>query len=72
MLATWWADEGWTDSGWIRDIDISYPSVYVQVFFVKGDGSEPIEMVILNPAAGTSYGWLTRGKCHAIEVGWPG
>ena len=72
VLATWWADEGWTDSGWIRDIDISYPSVYVQVFFVKGDGSEPIEMVILNPAAGTSYGWLTRGKCHAIEVGWPG
>jgi hypothetical protein len=71
LLATWWADEGWTDSGWIRDIDITFPSVYVQVFFVKGDGTE-IEMVILNPAPGTTYGWLTRGQCHALEVAWPG
>lgn len=72
VLATWWAEEGWMDSGWIRDIDITFPSVYVQVFFVKGDGSEPIEMVILNPAPGTSYGWLSRGQCHALEVAWPG
>lgn len=71
VLATWWADEGWMDSGWIRDIDITFPSVYVQVFFVKGDGTE-IEMAILNPAPGTSYGWLSRGQCHALEVGWPG
>ncbi len=48
------------------------PSVHVQVFFVKGDGSPPIEMTILNPAPGTNYGWLTRGKCHALEVAWPG
>ena len=72
VLATWWADEGWTDSGWIQGIDISHQSVHVQVFFVKGDGSEPIEMTILNPAPGTSYGWLTWGKCHALEVAWPG
>lgn len=71
VLATWWAEEGWMDSGWIFDIDITFPSVYVQVFFVKGDGSEPIEMVILNPAPGTNYGWLTRGRCHALEVAWP-
>jgi hypothetical protein len=71
VLTTWWADEGWTDSGWIRDIDITFPSVYVQVFFVKGDGSEPVEMTILNPAPGTTYGWLTRGRCHALEVEWP-
>jgi hypothetical protein len=71
VLAIWEADNGWTDSGWIRDIDIPYPSIYVQVFFHKGDGSDPIEMTILNPAPGTSYGWLTRGKCHAIEVAWP-
>jgi hypothetical protein len=71
VLATWWADEGWTDSGWIRDIDITFPSVYVQVFFVKGDGTE-IEMVILNPASDTNYGWLARGQCHALEVDWPG
>jgi hypothetical protein len=70
VLATWWAEEGWTDSGWIRDIDITFPSVYVQVFFVKGDGTE-IEMVILNPAPGVNYGWLSRGQCHALEVGWP-
>ena len=72
VLATWWADEGWRDSDWIQEIDISHPSVYVQVFFVSGDGSPPIEMTILNPAPGTTYGWLTRGKCHALEVAWPG
>ncbi|MBP6015268.1 MAG: hypothetical protein KA586_00965 [Candidatus Promineofilum sp.] len=72
VLATWWADEGWTDSGWIQDLDISHPSVHVQVFFVQGDGSPPIEMTILNPAPDTSYGWLTRGRCHALEVAWPG
>ncbi|MCL4803780.1 MAG: hypothetical protein KJ046_05735 [Anaerolineae bacterium] len=72
VLATWWADEGWTDSDWIYDIDISHTSVYVQVFFVKGDGSPPVEMTILNPAPGTSYGWMTRGRCHALEVAWPG
>jgi hypothetical protein len=71
VLATWWAEEGWMDSGWIREIDITFPSVYVQVFFVKGDGSDPVEMTILNPAPGTTYGWLTRGRCHALEVEWP-
>ena len=71
VLTTWWADEGWKDSGWIYDVDITYHSVYVQVFFVKGDGSTPIEMTVLNPAPGTEYGWLTRGRCHAIEVDWP-
>lgn len=71
VLATWWAEEGWMDSGWIRDIDISHPSVHVQVFFVKGDGSPPIEMTILNPAPDSTYGWLTRGRCHALEVAWP-
>jgi hypothetical protein len=70
-LASWYALEGWVDSGWIYDIDISYPSVYVQVFFYRGDGSDPIEMQIVNPAPGTTYGWLSRGKCHALEVAWP-
>lgn len=71
LLATWWADSGWMDSGWIEDIDITFPSVYVQVFFVKGDGSPPLEMTILNPAPGTNYGWMTRGRCHALEVAFP-
>jgi hypothetical protein len=70
-LASWYALEGWLDSGWVYDIDISYPSVYVQVFFYRGDGSEPIEMRIVNPAPGTPYGWLSRGECHALEVAWP-
>ena len=72
VLATWWADEGWMDSGWVRDIDITFPAVYVQVFFVKGDGSPPVELTILNPAPDTTYGWLARGQCHALEVAWPG
>jgi hypothetical protein len=71
VLATWWAEEGWMDSGWISDIDISHSAVYVQVFFVRGDGSPPVEMRILNPAPDTSYGWLARGMCHALEVAWP-
>lgn len=71
VLATWWADEGWTDSGWIHDIDITFEAVHVQVFFVKGDGSPPIEMTIINPAPNTPYGWMVRGRCHALEVDWP-
>jgi hypothetical protein len=71
VLYSWWAEEGWEDSGWITDIDITFPAVYVQVFYYRGDGSEPIEMRIVNPAPGTMYGWLARGQCHALEVAWP-
>jgi hypothetical protein len=70
LLANWWAEDGWMDSGWFRDIDISAPAVYVQVIFVKGDGTETT-MRILNPAPGTEYGWVARGQCHALEVAWP-
>ncbi len=70
-LASWYAEEGWMDSGWIYDIDITHPTVYVQVFFHHGDGSPPVEMRIVNPAPGTTYGWLARGQCHALEVAWP-
>lgn len=71
VLTTWWADNGWFDSGWITDLKISFPAVYVQVLFVKGDGSDPIEMKILNPAPGTPYGWLAANQCHALEVAFP-
>jgi hypothetical protein len=71
VLGSWYAEEGWQDSGWIQDIDISFPSVYVQVFYYSGPGADPVEMRILNPAPGTSYGWASRGVCHAIEVAWP-
>ena len=70
-LASWYAEEGWQDSGWIKDIDISYPSVYVQVLFYSGPGATPVVMKMLNPAPDSEYGWLTRGACHALEVAWP-
>ncbi len=71
VLFEWYALDGWQDSGWVDEIDITYPSVYVQVFYYSGPDVAPVEMKILNPAPGTNYGWLSRGMCHAIEVGWP-
>ncbi len=71
LLASWDAQAGWQDSGWIHNIDISFDAVYVQVFYVPADGSAPVEMKIVNPAPGTTYGWVARGMCHALEVGWP-
>ncbi|MFN2135740.1 MAG: hypothetical protein ACK2UK_07295 [Candidatus Promineifilaceae bacterium] len=70
LLYSWYAEEGWYDSGWIRDIDISFESVFIEVFYVPADGPR-VRMEIFNPAPGTSYGWLGRGMCHALEVGWP-
>jgi hypothetical protein len=70
VLASWYADEGWEDSGWIY-VDISHPSVYVQVLYYPGPDTEPVVMEMLNPAPDTPYGWLTRGMCHALEVAWP-
>ena len=70
-LTSWYAEDGWKDSGWIQDIDISYPSVYVEVWFTPVGGGNPLKMVILNPAPDTNLGWLTRGACHALEVAWP-
>lgn len=71
VLVSWPAQPGWMDSGWVRDIDITYSSVYVEVWYVPDDGGDPIRMDIHNPAPGTNYGWLSRGQCHALEVGWP-
>jgi hypothetical protein len=70
LLYTWYAQSGWRDSGWIRGIDISFENVYIEVFYVPADGPA-VKMDIHNPAPGTSYGWLSRGSCHALEVGWP-
>ncbi|MCA9952286.1 MAG: hypothetical protein KDE48_21695 [Anaerolineales bacterium] len=72
VLYTWYAEDGWQDSGWVKDIDITHPSVYVQVLYYSGPGAEPVEMEIVNPAPDSAYGWLSRGMCHAIEVKWPG
>jgi stringent starvation protein B len=69
VLTTWWSDNNWTGSECIP-VDISYPAVHVEVVFVKGDGTE-ILLDILNHAPDTSYGWLVRNQCHALEVSWP-
>jgi len=71
FLASWEAQTGWQDSGWIYDLDISFEAVYVSVLYNPGDGSESIPMAIINPAPDTEYGWVARGMCHALEVGWP-
>lgn len=70
-LYNWHAQNGWKDSGWYQDIDISFKNVFVQVFYVPPDGGPRISMKIVNPAPGTTYGWMTRGICHAVEVAWP-
>ncbi len=70
-LASWYALDGWQDSGWFKEIDITFPSVYVQVFYYSGPDAAPIELVILNHAPDSPYGWMSRGMCHALEVGWP-
>jgi hypothetical protein len=71
VYASWYAEEGWTDSGWFKDIDIVFEEIYVRVLYYSGPDVEPIDMKILNPAPGTPYGWMARGMCHAIEVAWP-
>ncbi len=70
-LASWYAEDGWQDSGWIRDIDITFPSVYAQVLYYSGPDADPIRMEIVNPAPDSTDGWLSRGMCHALEIGWP-
>lgn len=71
VYASWYAEEGWTDSGWFKDIDIVFEEIYVKVLYYPGPDTTPTEMKILNPAPGTPYGWMARGICHAIEVAWP-
>ena len=70
ILATWQAENGWQDSGWMN-VKITYPSVYVGVSYLASSMAAPVEMRILNPAPGTNSGWLTEDMCHAIEVAWP-
>lgn len=71
FLVGWEADDGWKDSGWFYDIDITFPAVYVEVLYYHGPGATPVRLGIWNPAPDTDAGWLGRGMCHALEVGWP-
>jgi hypothetical protein len=71
LLATWQAREGDVDSGWLSNLTTSFESVHIVVTFYPGDGSAAVNMQIVNPAGGTSYGWLTRNVCHAVEIQYP-
>lgn len=70
-LASWYAIDGWTDSGWFEDIDLGTETVLVQVLYYPGPDTKPTVMKILNPAPKSKYGWVSQGISHAIEVAWP-
>ena len=67
----WEADDGWKDSGWFQDIDVTFEAVYVEVLYYHGPGAQPVRMKMFNPAPDVDAGWVARGMCHALEVGWP-
>ena len=71
VIASWYALEGWTDSGWFENVEISAEYVQLRVFYYPGPNTNPTEMRILNPAPGTNNGWVSRDVGHAIEVAWP-
>ena len=70
-VASWYALDGWEDSGWIDDLEIAGEEVYVDVLYYPGPETEPTVMRILNHAPDTESGWLSRGVAHALEVAWP-
>lgn len=70
-IASWSASAGQTDSGWINNLPIQFSNVYVEVYFFEHSGATPIKMEIVNPAYGTTQGWLTKGICHAMEIQYP-
>ncbi len=70
-VGSWYALDGWLDSGWINDLEIGAETVLVDVLYYPGPETEPTKMRILNPAPGTEQGWLGRGMAHALEVAWP-
>ena len=70
-VASWYALDGWLDSGWISNLDIGAETVLVDVLYYPGPETEPTKMRILNPAPGTEQGWIGRGMAHALEVAWP-
>ena len=70
-VASWYALDGWLDSGWISDLEIKGDTVLVQVLYYPGPETEPTVMRMLNPAPGTEMGWLGKGMAHALEIAWP-
>ena len=70
-IASWYALDGWEDSGWITDVDIGNRTVWVEVVYYPGPETEGTVMTILNHAPGEAYGWVSSGMVHALEVAWP-
>jgi hypothetical protein len=70
-VASWYALDGWLDSGWISDLKIKDDAELVQVLYYPGPETQPTVLRILNPAPGTEMGWLGKGMAHALEVAWP-
>lgn len=71
LLATWWAEKGWMDSGWITGIELTWTEAWVEVFFFPYGSGPAVKMNIVNPAPGTEYGWLAGGMCHSVEIEFP-
>ena len=67
-VTEWYAQDGWRDSGWLNDLEISGDNIWVEVLYYAEPGTDPIAMKILNNAPGTEYGWLSTGMEHALEV----
>jgi hypothetical protein len=73
-IAAWYAHDGWLDSGWINNLDLTHEAVHVWVLFYPPDSdasTDPTVMKIINHAPDEEYGWLAQGMSHALEVGWP-
>ena len=47
VLATWHAQDGWRDSGWISNIEIDRKAVWVQVFYYAVPNAPPIILKVL-------------------------
>ena len=70
-IASWYALDGWEDSGWLSNIDIGNRTVWVEVVYYPGPDTEGTVMTILNHVPDEAYGWASNGMAHALEVAWP-
>ncbi len=70
-IASWHANMGDIDSGWIRGIQISFPTIHVLVEFYPADGSAPTLMEIVNASPNSPFGWIADNVCHSIEIQYP-
>lgn len=69
-IASWYALRTHLDSGCLPGDVLSFNEVLVYVIF-QPDFGTPVQMEIINPAGGTTHGWLQTGICHALEIQFP-